>query len=160
MLTYVGLFWVLLSNTHLIAPSQTSPPGEVIEDGLRSCAAASCTGALLCEVLQLPLGKLPKGAFHGRLPGHPGARRDAAGAAVLSMSGCMRWPGSCLESLWTSSCSATSIYFLKLNPSVLHTCTEDCMWFFSTVWCFVWGCLVSALKLIGVHYLLSISLNF
>lgn len=105
-----------------------------------------------------------KGAFHGKLPGCPGARRDAAGAAVLSMSGCMRWPGSCLESLWTSSCNATSISFLKLNPSVLHTCSEDCMWFFlqclTALWCFVWGCLVSALKLVGVRYLLSISLNF
>ena len=81
-----------------------------------------------------------------RLPGHPGARRDAAGAAVLSVSGCMCWPGSRLESLWTSNCNSTSVSFLKSNPSVLRTCSEDRMCF-STV---PYGAVVLCLGLFSI----------
>ena len=54
MLDCFGVCYLI--PTYLLA-SQTSPPGEVVQDGLRSCASASCIGALLCEIFPLSLGK-------------------------------------------------------------------------------------------------------
>lgn len=84
---------------------------------------------------------------------------------VLQCSACLgqRRPGSCLESLWTSSCNSTSASFLKSNPSVLCTCLEDRMCLSAVPY----GAVVVCLGLFSIcsetgrlHYLHSISLSF